>query len=61
MPQCQDLRFVPAEAQSAKRNFCGLLAKNVQPESNHKKTSDKSKLRDTLQNDSPVIFKRSRI
>ena len=37
--------------------FCGISAKNEQPESNHEETLDKQKLKDSPQNNWPMLFK----
>lgn len=38
-------------------HYCPVLAKNTQPESNHKQTSNKSILKEILLSNCPVIFK----
>ena len=38
-------------------HICDISDKGPQPESNHEETSDKCKLRSSLQNNWPVIFK----
>lgn len=37
-------------------HLCGTLARNAQAQSNHEKTSEKSRLRDILQDNWPVFF-----
>lgn len=42
-------------------HFHDIPAKNAQPESNHEKTPDVSKLRDSLQNTWPALFKNVKV
>ena len=44
-----------------KYHFCGILARNLKETVNHEKTSDKHKLRASLQNKVPVLFKQFKI
>ena len=42
-------------------HYCDSLVKDAYPESNYEETSSKPKLRDILQNNWPLIFKRVKV